>query len=503
MPSKINPTEFEDGQPVSKSALRETLATIKREVEQRGYATIHVNTPDPAAVIQAVDDEHLIPKIIGPLTLPNGLQLRVGGLQGTAGERNSEQAISLPNPIVIGRPSDSLDPQPDRVSHYGHMRDLSLEVGDPTQPVVTNNEAHWQIIDNVAIQGTTDPGVPKIRFNATLYNRVTNSHIAGDGDGIYAREIDYPITYYGWNASWLDRSIFFQNGVAAWLHGVFSLRDCAIENSGSIAPKVILGDGSGYAAAKAVLDHLYFETKTDGNEPSIYPCIEIRENYGAVITNCVFNHNNENHADSANAVTINMTEQQTHCTIRYNSFALGATNDDATAINARAHNHSYHEYIGNHWSTNNNYKIKHNGDDMKTKGAQNAALYNQRVYIRDRHHGEVRQCMPQRDIWLLYSGDAGASIRAEGGRNHVIRDVPTGDITVVDRDEWIGARLTIQFATDGITLKEGNDFFRLAAGEDTAIPSGTVLEFVIDNWGNVREVGAATLALKLAAATTP
>jgi hypothetical protein len=46
MPSQINPNQFDDGQPVSKSALRDTLSTIKGEVEHGGFTRIAADAPE-------------------------------------------------------------------------------------------------------------------------------------------------------------------------------------------------------------------------------------------------------------------------------------------------------------------------------------------------------------------------------------------------------------------------------------------------------------------------
>ena len=163
------------------------------------------------------------------------------------------------------------------------------------------------------------------------------------------------------------------------------------------------------------------------------------------------------------------------------------------AVDVKGTSECYHEFIGSIWGVNDGLGIWFDDQNMATRSSIPYSNRKKRVYIRDRQHGELKQSISERNMWLEYTGDQAEDIACAWGKHHTISAAPTGDIAVVDRTSWKGARFTIHFGV-ACTLKHGTTRFWLAKGADVVVPQHTVLDFVIDKSGVVREVGTSTMS---------
>lgn len=444
----------------------------------------------------------------GKVDLLGGIRVGTVGLHGAGGQHTGEaQRIRLlagGEPIELGW-GDIPWPRPVGAEHTGHYANLigitiSSQINDG--PAVVATECHFNKWDRVSVRNNNlQAGVPLVKLNATLYNRVIDSDFGhGYGDGIRGIESQYDVTYYGVNASWFARNNFNGEGTAAHLHGIFSFRDSTIENTSSTAPKLRIGETGKSSSAKVVIDHVYFETETKAGEPVIHPPIQIDSQSAVSIYDCVIGSaNNHYHSlwDGTNGPSIKATTAQNYGSIRNNNLnpgSLNLANGWVKGVDWILANDSYVEFVNNQWYSTVNLRFFVDGVDMHTRATVPAANSGRRVYIRDRQHGELKQNIPERNVWVDHNAGQSLDWRIDGGKHLVVQTPSAGDVQISRRNDWKGLRFTVHFR-QAVPLKHGNDYFLLAKGSDVTIPAGWVLDFVIDYQGRVREVGAATMQL--------
>src|SRR5690606_37979645 len=251
---------------------------------------------------------------------------------------------------------------------------------------------------------------------------------------------------YGTNASWFRENNFNQPGIAAQLHGIFSFRDSTIESSASIAPKLVIGEAGKSAAAKTVVDHVYFECGTSSAVPTVQPLIKVESVSSPTITNCIFQVQNNGHPDADSTTIIDASGVNNGQFICNYNFFRPTTGNVATgrAVDITLATSSYFEAVGNFWPTSTiqgeMYRI--NGTDLRSyasTGQQN----NAKAYIRDHVHGERRLGISELNIWVTHPGVS--VLRIDRGKNLVITGTPSADITVFEPMNWRGVEFTVHF----------------------------------------------------------
>lgn len=416
--------------------------------------------------------------------------------------------LSVSQPIRAGYENDDVNDRGDFLGSNPSLLGLSFSSSDNTQPTHINNGGHFQRIENASFRGNKDSGVPHIRLGATLYNNVSNVDIGGaSGDGLRGVESDFDATYYGVNASWFEKLNVNIPGTAVQLHGIFSFRDSTIENTqGEGKPRFIIGEDGGSTSAMTVLDHMYFECTTAAGNITA-PLIEIKSNSNISVQDSVLSNQAGANPSSINPTciysshTLSGSYRFNHNQIRPVPNTVGDPENLGRGIDIVTASRDYYiEMIGNDWASGSSHPademIMINGVSVKNLASTQSVYTTGRIYIRDEEHGEVRQNLPSRDIWCNHYREVDANNwKLSGGRNLVLTYVPTTDVTVETPEVWKGARFTMHFYV-GCTLKHGSGFFYLAAGVDTAIPAGSVIDFTVDFQGNVREVGTSTIILQ-------
>lgn len=376
----------------------------------------------------------------------SSVKLRPGLLQGagflplsptykTGGVSKASNAkITINSPLRSGYEQDSLaakDPN-NWTGWYNSLQNLALEAGDATKPILVNNESHFMTLDGVSFRGNQNTGVPKVRLGATLYTKVNRCDLGGTGNGIEAKESTWDAAYYGTNFSHIKESNFNCTGTAAHLHGIFSVRDSAIEQDAETLPHFILGESGKSVAARSVLDFNYFECKTKTTATTVQPLVELQSDQRVVMTNNIMTNINSTHSDGDNTTLVKSVNYQQYFVFNYNDCRpTTPTKGKGTAVNITTAADSYVEAVGNFWNvaTTPDYTPSNmfviNGSSVIDKSISDATYPRNRVYIRDLEHGERRQNIPQVDLWCRHNGGKlTRALRVDSSRHLLVTAQP-------------------------------------------------------------------------------
>src|SRR5690606_27416577 len=129
---------------------------------------------------------------------------------------------------------------------------------------------------------------------------------------------------------------------------------------------------------------------------------------------------------------------------------------------------SYVEMVNNQWSASDSLRFFVDGADMHTRASVPSTNSGRRVYIRDRQHGELKQNIPERNVWLDHNATQSLDWRIDGSKHISVTAPASGDIQISRRLDWKGLRFTVHFR-GAVPLKHGNDYFLLAKGSDVTI----------------------------------
>jgi hypothetical protein len=422
------------------------------------------------------------------VTLIADAYIQEGGLCSSSGGHNPKIKLNVGEYILRCGFDDA---RKFKFADYANLRDIAITGSKASSPLMINYESHWQTLERASFRGAKDRGVPLLKLGAVLYSRIRDCDFGGpgEGDGISAIPANWPKTYYGLNSSWMSGINFNVRGAALRASGQFSLRDSTIESTETVEDKIILGDPDGkYQSTAALLDNLYFEVETDLKEPSAKSLVRIVNPSRASINNCLMFLNNQRHPDASNSSAIRSDTWVGHLSVR-NNYYRGPRETKYLDVKTASAG-CYVEAIGNDWSTTDQYSITIDGHDLAALSSVGQHKRNVKIYVRDRQHGELKQGIPERNIWTIVK--AAEPIYPVAGKQFVVSETRSAPLKVVDRDSWKGARFTVHFEL-ATKLTHGNDFFQLAAEVGKTAPSGAVVDFVIDRNGTVREVGNASL----------
>jgi hypothetical protein len=254
--------------------------------------------------VEAANDDQYRFVLAGSFTVESDCFLPKRGLVSSTGGHDSTLKITLDDASLRTGYDDA---RVTKSGDYSHLRGVSLFGDTPDKPLMICNECHWQILDTVSFRGTKEAGTPLLKLGATLYNRIRDCDFGGtgEGDGINAQITGWDVTYYGWNASWVETTNFNVRGAAITAVGNFSLRNSTIENTTSVNHKIILGDeGEVFQTTRALIDNVYFEIQTDSSSASVINPIRVIYPSRVIVQNCEHHQSDGGHADAANSTFI-------------------------------------------------------------------------------------------------------------------------------------------------------------------------------------------------------
>src|SRR5690606_17433176 len=127
------------------------------------------------------------------------------------------------------------------------------------------------------------------------------------------------------------------------------------------------------------------------------------------------------------------------------------------AIDWQAAGNSYTEFVGNMWANSSDYRIFYNGIDLSQRASIPVTNGLQRAYIRDRQHGELKQNIPERNVWVDHNASQSNDWRIDTGKHLRVVATTSGDVQISRRASWRGLRFTVHFEAS-VTLKHGNDY---------------------------------------------
>lgn len=498
--------------PITTSALVRNQKEVNSDFVSATDFAVSSTTTDKTANLQAatnfVKDKQKL-HVNASYKLDESLLITSGGIEGGRTGFSMDKTFTITKPIRQGWDKDGDPVLRDGTEVYGgffaDMTAVTIENKNPEKPSIINNNSHFTAYKDVSIRGIVNPDVWHVHLNTTLFTDMEGCDIGGSGNGIYSVQPSYGNAYYGTNASHFNKNNFNVNGTSAHLHGIFSFTNSAIESTLGVGkPRIIMGATGKSYSAKMILDNNYFETETSPAHITA-PLVEIQSQGNTSITHNVMVNRAGLNPLSLKPTCIKSSDYlDGSIQINYNQFRPTANVANTTdplnlprGIDVTLSGAVYFEAIGNEWHPTNSAAemIVINNIPIINTGKVLASETKSRVYVRDEIHGEWRRNMPSRDAWSdHYREQESSAWRLSGGRNLLLTHAPTADITVFEKEKWLGASFRVLFKV-AVTLKHGAANFMLAAKKDTLIPIGTVLEFVVDELGVVYEVGMSTAVI--------